>query len=669
MKKLLKYLGYSLLGVIVVGLVGLTTFYIRFNLKSSDYLALAGSEAPNIVVNNKVFRDLNKNGEIDIYEDPSADIDKRIEDLLSRMTIAEKAGMMFVGPIAVGNDGDLQEIPSPTNLPSLIVPTNSELVHGRKMNHFNVLFIPEPRLLSKWVNNIQKEAEKTRLGIPITLGSDPRHGFAYNPITDILSPDFSQWPDPLGLAATNDTELVREFGNIARQEYSAVGLRFALHPMADLATEPRWGRIAGSFGEDAHLATKIVHAYVQGFQGEELGPTSVATTVKHFPSSGARKDGISQMEEGGKYDVFPGDNFDYHLIPYKEGAFAAGAANVMLAYGIPKGLTSLDVGVAYNKEIVIDLLRTELGFDGVIMTDWGVLTGMIIMDTFVAISPIAWGVEDLSERDKLKLLLENDIDLIGGCCHRTELVIDLVQSGEISENQLDRSVRRLLRQKFALGLFENPYVDPDHAVRVVGNPEFRAAGLVAQKRAIVLLKNGDKRDNRPLPLQKNINIYVENIDIDTAARYGTVVENIEDADFAILRLNTPFEGGEGLFGAFEHEGDLSFRGDKKEHILGVLNAVPTVVDIYLDRPAVIPEIAEKAAGVIVDFGATDEAVLDILFGNFHPGGKLPIEMPASMQSVNKQLEDVPYDSGDPLYPFGYGLNYDHVNGDPSTGKE
>ena len=657
MKKFLKNLGISLLGVIVVGL---TAFYVRYSLKSSRLMALAGPEAPSIVVDQHSFRDLNKNGELDTYEDSRADTEARIADLLSQMTIAEKAGMMFVTVIAPGNDGGLQEIPTPTNLPTLVAPINSELVHGRNINHFNVMFIPEPRLLAEWVNNIQKEAEKTRLGIPITLGSDPRHGFAFNPFTDILSPDFSLWPDPLGLAATNDAELVREFGNIARQEYTAVGLRFALHPMADLATEPRWGRIAGTFGEDAHLVTKMVYTYVQAFQGEELGPTSVATTVKHFPSSGAREGGHPQLEEDGKYDVFPGDNFDYHLIPYKEGAFSAGAANVMVAYGIQMGRTSLDVGASYNKEIVIDLLRTEQGFDGVVMTDYGIVSGLNILGTFNIIPPIAWGVEDLSKRDRLKLLVENDIDLVGGD-YRTELVIDLVQSGEIPESRLDRSVRRLLRQKFALGLFENPYVDPGHAARVVGNPEFRTAGLTAQKRAIVLLKNGDDLDNRPLPLRKNISIYVENIDIDTAARYGTVVENIEDADFAILRLKAPFEADEGIFAAFSHEGDLSFRGDERERILGILDAVPTVVDIYLDRPAVIPEIAEKAAGIIVNFGAIDEAVLDVLFGNFHPGGKLPIEMPASMQSVNKQFEDVPYDSGDPLYPFGYGLNYDHVN--------
>ena len=150
---------------------------------------------------------------------------------------------------------------------------------------------------------------------------------------------FSQWPEPIGLAATGDAALVQQFGDIARQEYLAVGIRVALHPMADLATEPRWARINGTFGEDAELASRMVSAYIRGFQGEKLGPHSVACMTKHFPGGGPQKDGEDPHFSYGKDQVYPGNNFDYHLIPF-EAAFQAGTAQIMPYYGMPVGTPS-----------------------------------------------------------------------------------------------------------------------------------------------------------------------------------------------------------------------------------------------------------------------------------------------------------------------------------------
>ena len=205
------------------------------------------------------WRDLNRNGRLDPYEDPSAPLDDRVEDLLGQMTLAEKAGQMM-HTIAVMSEAEIPGLPSA-----------ADLIAGRAMTHFNVMGTAPARRMAEWHNGLQEAAAATRLGIPVTLSSDPRHGVADNPGTAMAAGEFSHWPEPLGLAATRDPAIVARFGDIARQEYRAVGISVALHPMADLATEPRWARIGGTFGEDADLAAALVAAYIRGFQGETLG--------------------------------------------------------------------------------------------------------------------------------------------------------------------------------------------------------------------------------------------------------------------------------------------------------------------------------------------------------------------------------------------------------------
>src|SRR5579875_2990384 len=218
------------------------------------------------------YRDLNKNGTLDPYEDPRRPVEERVADLLGRLTLEEKAGLLFqtMVPLETGAAA----------LPGL-APAG-ELIAARQMSHFNVLGSADPRAMATWHNGVQEAAAQTRLGIPVTLSTDPRHTFSANPGASMLAGHFSQWPEPLGLAAIGDPALVQEFGDIARQEYLAVGLRLALHPVADLATEPRWPRNNGTFGEDAALASRLVTAYIRGFQGETLGPQSVACMTKHF---------------------------------------------------------------------------------------------------------------------------------------------------------------------------------------------------------------------------------------------------------------------------------------------------------------------------------------------------------------------------------------------------
>jgi len=604
-----------------------------------------GPTAPTLTVDRFTFRDLNKNGRLDPYEDTRLPIEARIEDLISQMTVEEKAGMMFQTMIGMHEDGTLVE-----ELGGFARITTSDMVIERLMNHFNIMRGTQSRRMAEWNNHIQKLAEQTRLGIPITISTDPRHGFSYNPGAAMIAGDFSMWPEQIGLGAIGDPEVVEEFGNIARQEYLAVGIRTALHPMADLATEPRWCRTNGTFGEDAELSAKLTAAYIRGFQGEEMGPESVACMTKHFPGGGPQKDGEDAHFTYGKDQVYPGNNFEYHLIPF-EAAFEAGTSQIMPYYGRPLGTDLEEVGFAFSEQVITKMLRQDYGFDGIVCTDWGLLTDHTVNGHKI-MTARAWGVEHLSLHERAKKILEAGCDQFGGeAC--PEVIVDLVRRGDVSESRIDQSIRRLLREKFRMGLFDNPYVDPDRAEEIVGKPEFTQAGELAQRKSIVLLKNAGST----LPLKGNPKIYIEKIDPKTAGKYGQVVDNPVNADYAILRLSAPFDPREGMLENFFHAGDLAFKPEELNRILEICEAVPTIVDIYLERPAVIPEIAAKCAGLTANFGANDGALLDILFGEFNPCGKLPYELPSSMQAVRNQKEDLPYDSDNPLFPFGHGLSY------------
>ncbi len=597
------------------------------------------------------FRDLNKNGRLDPYEDARLPIEARVADLVSQMTLEEKAGLLFHTIITMNPDGSLSD--GRGFIPTL--PTD-EMVSGRRINHFNVLMAGAPRPMAEWQNRLQELAQETRLGIPVTLSTDPRHGFSNNPGANFMAGAFSQWPEAPGLAAIDDPALVQEFADIARQEYVAVGIRVALHPQVDLATEPRWSRISGTFGEDAARAGRLAAAYVRGFQGEQLGPQSVACMVKHFPGGGPQKDGDDAHFEWGREQVYPGGNFDYHLLPF-EAAFAAGVSQVMPYYGMPVGLPLEEVGFGFNREVITGLLRGEYGFDGIVCTDWGLLSdGEIMGEAFPA---RCWGAEQLSVLERAKKALDAGVDQFGGeSC--ADVIIGLVRSGQLLESRLDVSARRLLREKFRLGLFDNPFVDPDAAERTVGRADFRAAGERAQRQSFVLLKNAAGEEGPALPLQGRPKLYIENVAPEVAAAYGEIVATPAEADLAILRLQAPCQppkGGPFAFASMFRGGDLDFKEEQLAPILAVLAQVPTVVDIYLDRPAVIPEIAAHCAALLVNFGASDAALLDVLFGRAAPRGMLPYELPSSMDAVRRQKEDVPYDSENPLFSYGSGLRY------------
>lgn len=595
-----------------------------FTLFPASLLAQELAGAPRLTEGGYTFRDLNKNGRLDPYEDARQPLETRIDDLLHQMTLEEKAGMMFINGVAVSADGTLD---SPTG-GGFGAPA-SGLIRDKRMNSFNIWSAPAPGILATWHNNVQRLAESTRLGIPVTLASDPRHAFSDNALTSAAANAFSLWPEPLGFAAIGDTALMRQFGEIARQEYRAVGIRLALHPMADLATEPRWPRINGTFGEDAHRSAALTAAYIRGFQGSTLDTHSVATMTKHFSGGGPQKEGLDPHFDFQKGQVYPGQNFNYHLIPF-EAALAANTAQIMPYYGVPIGQTQEDVAFAFNRDIITGLLRERYHFDGVVCTDWGVLTDARMGNTVWKAR--AWGVEHLTPPERMAKALAAGVDQFGGESV-PEMLIQLVREGQIPESRLDLSVRRILRDKFRLGLFENPYVDAERASTVVGQAAFRAQGEAAQRRSLVLLKNGGAGERPLLPLPVgSLKLYVRNIDPAVAAQYGTVVDTPEAADIALLRLKTPYQPlGDFFFAQMFHHGDLDFKSPEKEEILRILDTVPTIVDIYLDRPAVIPEITACSKGLLANFGASDAAVLDVIFGRAVPEGTLPFELPSSME--------------------------------------
>lgn len=582
------------------------------------------------------------------YRDASLSVDERVEDLIQRMNIEEKAGQLFQSAIFPGPNGT---VPNAT----------AQAISGKLMTHFNIGgAISNVQQTAEFVNSLQQLALDTRLGIPITLSSDPRHAFAEAEGSQIAASKFSQWPQTLGLAALRDAEIIETFADIARQEYNAVGIRSALHPQIDVATEPRWARIGGTMGENATLTAELVVAYIKGFHGPgEFGPNSVTTVTKHFPGSGPVEDGEDSHFTYGKNATYPGNNFEHHLIPFKA-AIAAGARQMMPYYSRPMGTKYEEVAAGFNKGIVTDLLRDELGFDGIVVTDWGLITDAVIAGQDMPAR--AWGAENLTELERAEKILNAGTDQFGGE-QRTDLILELVEKGIVSESRLDISLRRLLREKFILGLFDHPFVDVDAAPGNVGKEEWIRIGFETQRRALTLLTN----NNTVLPLKssaKEACFYIEGINSTALEKRGLkVVDSPSDADFAFLRLQAPYEYRPGGFETNYHSGSLEFNATEKARQAAIYAAVPTIVDIFLDRPAAVPEVAEKAAAFMVNFGASAEAFLDVVFGEegSGPEGKLPFDLPRSMEAVEASREDVPFDTENPVFRFGAGLRYENKN--------
>ena len=639
LKKILIFFVLFSLLLIFLGFINYLKPLEKLKIKNSLY-----DEVKILKIDGEIFRDLNKNNSLDIYEDHRLDSKLRSDDLLNKMTIEEKVGQMFHPPFTLKPDiwMLIYEIAIRGNK-----STEAQILFDN-ISHFNLYGNPSPAELANKINHFQEIASRSRLGVPITISSDPIHEVPKGGGVASFSVDgFSKWPSQLGFAATNDSLIIENFAQIVKEEYLAVGIRTALHPMSDLATDPRWARNFGTFGSNALLSSDMTIAYMNGFQGNTINSESVLTMVKHFPGGGPQQNGLDPHLYSGRNQTYPGNNFDYHLIPFKD-AINNNLKVIMPYYGIPIGQTNEDVAMAYNEYILTDLLREELGFSGVICSDWGIITGR------------HWGVDELSIADRYEKSINAGIDQYGGETE-TSYLIKLIKENIISEGRINESVKRILVNKFELGLFDDPYVDENKIKDRVNTKKNIEAGLDAQRKSIVLLEN-----NGALPLKKGMKIFVDGLDGNIAKDFGVLVKDPSDADVIIMYIHTVFNGNQesGLNRVFDNflstlfpNGDLNFNSEIHTRVENYSKDKELIVVVDLNRPAILEDIKKLSSSLIGTFGVSDRIMFEGIFGEFSPTGKLPFEIPSSMESVLNQKEDVPDDSLNPTYEMGYGISY------------
>jgi beta-glucosidase len=536
------------------------------------------------------FKDLNKNGTLDKYEDWRLTADERAKDLATKMTVEQIAGLMLYSGhqsipartrgFGAGTYGGKPLVESGAQSSDISDQQKTFLINDN-LRHVLITSVESPVIAARWNNNMQALIEAVGLGIPANTSSDPRHGAVASTEYNLGSGgSISMWPESLGLAATFDPNLVQEFGSIAATEYRALGIATALSPQIDLGTEPRWSRINGTFGEDPALSADMARAYVDGFQSsfgkEEIkdgwGFHSVNTMVKHWPSGGPEEGGRDGHFAYGKFAVYPGNNFNTQLIPFLKGAFNLSGKTKMASAVMPYYTISYDqdkknnenVGNGFSKYIVTDLLRKQYGYDGVVCTDWLITAEEgKTPDVFAGKS---WGVEKLSVAQRHYKVIMAGVDQFGGN-NAAGPVLEAYQMGvkehgePFMRKRFEASAVRLLKNIFRVGLFENAYLDPATTRTVVGKPEYMKAGYEAQLKSMVLLKN----KGGILPLQKDKTVFIPKrtvpasrdwfgnstpekieypVNVDIVKKYFKLTEDPAQADFAIVFVKSP-DGGTG----------------------------------------------------------------------------------------------------------------------------
>ncbi|MBP5487864.1 MAG: glycoside hydrolase family 3 C-terminal domain-containing protein [Bacteroidales bacterium] len=675
--------------------------------------ALGYSPSSGVTIISKggyAFKDLNRNGKLDVYEDWRKDPVVRAKDLASKLTIEEIAGMMLYSGHQAVNGPEI---------------TDAQRKFLKEDNLRAVLMtrVSSSADAARWNNNVQAFVEGLGHGVPANNSSDPRHGAQATAEFDAGNGgSISMWPSSLGMAATFDPGLVGEFGRIASKEYRALGIATALSPQIDLATEPRWSRFNGTFGEDPELDIDMARAYVDGFQTSEgdteigggWGFESVNAMIKHWPSGGPEEGGRDAHYSYGKYAVYPGNNFETQIRPFTEGALKLSgktgmASAVMPYYTISwnQDPSGANAGNSYNKYIITDLLRDTYGFEGVVCTDWNITKDYSHVEGFEG---KCWGMETLTESERHFKVIEAGVDQFGGNNEKGP-VLDaynmwIEKYGEESaRKRFETSAVRLLLNSFRTGLFENPYLDPAETEKVVGNPEFMAAGYQAQLKSIVMLKNHDN----VLPKNNRLKVYIPKYYeaarrgmfggqaaqgrwVDPVAdamvdKYYEKVDNPKDADFAIVFINAPASGSgysvedrekggngyvpislqyEDYTATYARETSIaggdplesftnrSYKGKtvstpNKSHMQlvrdtrKVMGTKPVITVISISRPMVMSEIEAYSDAILLSFGVQNQAILETVSGSSEPSGLLPMQLPADMKTVEEQFEDVPRD--------------------------
>ncbi|KPK84009.1 MAG: beta-glucosidase [Bacteroides sp. SM23_62_1] len=713
------------------------------------------------------FKDLNKDGILDRYEDWRLPAEERAKDLASKMTVEQIAGLMLYsshqsipaggrGPFAATYDG------KPYNesgaKPSDLSDSQKEFLTNDNLRHVLITSVESPAVAAEWNNNAQALVEGIGLGIPINISSDPRHRIRANAEYNLgAGGTISMWPGSLGLAATFYPEIVKQFGEIASVEYRALGIATALSPQIELATDPRWNRVNGTFGEDPLLATDMARAYVDGFQtspdsteiSDGWGYSSVNAMAKHWPGGGTGEGGRDAHFAYGKYAVYPGNNFDEHLKPFTDGAFKLEGKTGMASAIMPYYTISYEqdtvynenVGNAYSQYIINDLLRGQYNYNGVVCTDWGITENESPDISNMMGGGRCWGVEEgYTVAERHYRIIMAGVDQFGGN-NDAGPVIEAFKKGvedhgtEYIRARFEESAVRLLMNIFRVGLFENPYLNPEISAGTVGNAEFMKAGYEAQLKSIVMLKNKDQ----VLPLQKELTVFIpkritpagrdwfgnqtperiaDPVNMDIANKYFNVTEDPEEADVALVFINSPEtgrgyngddvkKGGNGYFpislqyikysapdardpsiaggDPLEPFTNRSYKGksvtpsnetDLKmiKETVKKMNGKPVIVLANLSNPMVFSEFEKDVHAIVAHFEVQDQALLDILTGAAEPSGLLPMQMPANMKTVELQYEDVPHDmecyvdSEGNTYDFAFGLNWNGTINDSRTEK-
>lgn len=542
-----------------------------------------------LTVDRYAFKDLNQNSKLDDYEDWRLPVERRAADLASKMSVAQIAGLMlYSGHQSIpargrrGSNYGGKSYEESGALPSDLSDAQKKFLTEDNLRHVLITSVESAAISAQWNNNAQAFVEGIGLGIPVNTSSDPRHGSdTYAEFNEGAGGDISMWPGTLGIAASFDPELMKQFGDIASKEYRALGITTALSPQIDLATEPRWSRFDGTMGEDPDLAADLAKAYVEGFQssqGGDWGFESVNTMVKHWPGGGPGEGGRDGHFGYGAYAVYPGKNLEDHLKPFTEGAFNLEGATKMASAVMPYYTISVGEGEAvangYNKYLITDLLREKYGYDGILCTDWGITGDVAAVDQFQG-KP--WGVEDLSVAERHYKAIEAGMDQFGGNNDMKPVLaayeLGVAEHGEeYMRKRFETSAIRLLKNIFRVGLFENPYLPIEKTQTIVGNPEFMKAGFEAQLRSIVMLKN----QSSTLPIKEKRKVYIPQryvasttnwfgnvtpaitespFNIAVIAQYYDVVDGPNDADFALVGIQSP-NGGVGYDSA-----DLAIDGN------------------------------------------------------------------------------------------------------------
>jgi beta-glucosidase len=540
-----------------------------------------------LTVNGLAFKDLNRNGKLDIYEDWRKSADERAKDLASKMTIEQIAGLMLYSAHQAIPSGSTRfgastyngkPFPESGAKPFDLSDQQIKFLTKDNLRHVLITFVASPEVAALWNNKVQALCESIGWGIPANNSSDPRHRSTSDVEYNVGSAgQISMWPGSLGMAATFDPSVVKIFGQIAAKEYRALGISTALSPQIDIATEPRWARVNGTFGESPLLSADMAKAYVDGFQtslNEKViaggwGYTSVNTMIKHWPGGGPEEGGRDAHFSFGKYAVYPGNNLADHLIPFTEGALKLDGETKMasavmpyytISYSIDKQ-NNENVGNSYNKYIINDLLRGKYGFDGVVCTDWGVTKDETAVDGF---GTTCWGVETLSVVERHYKIIMAGVDQFGGN-NDAGPVIEAYQMGvkefgeKVMRTRMELSAIRLLKNILRVGLFENPYLNVDETKKIVGNEEFMKEGYEAQLKSIVMLKN----KNKVLPVEKQKTVYIPKrvttagrdffggptpgsvdypVNLNLVKKYFKVTENPAEADFALVIIRSPNSG-------------------------------------------------------------------------------------------------------------------------------